>query len=179
MFPKDQPYENIEGLRTVHGAPPRTVDVAGKVLTLDEMHNPFQVDDRGDYSLIVQREETKGNPWGDHPSRYLTHIREGGEIYFQNCVFCHGANLDGRGMFAYALRPIPLNLRSIARVINPMEGNTFCRVYKGGQAQSRESYPWASSMPAGEKFLTVNEIWKVILYEYWEAGYAPWWYREG
>lgn len=177
ISPQDPPLENIEGLRTAHGAPPQTIDIGGEQVSLWEMRNPFQVDDGGAYSTTVQREEAKGNPWGAHPSRYLTYIREGGEIYFRECVFCHGANLDSRAIFADAFRPIPANLRAIAKVLNPLEGDTFFRVYKGGPAQPWESWPWSSSMPPWEKFLTVDEVWKVILYEYWEANYAPW-YKE-
>ncbi len=34
-------------------------------------------------------------------------------------------------------------------------------------------FPWASVMPPWEQHLTVDEIWKVVLFEYWHTGYYP------
>jgi hypothetical protein len=49
----------------------------------------------------------------------------------------------------------------------------FWRVSKGGIGLPREAFPWASVMPPWEQHLTTDEIWKVILFEYWHTGYYP------
>jgi hypothetical protein len=46
-------------------------------------------------------------------------------------------------------------------------------VSKGGIGLPNEGFPWASVMPPWEQHLTVDEIWKVILFEYWHTGYYP------
>jgi hypothetical protein len=49
----------------------------------------------------------------------------------------------------------------------------FWRVSKGGIGLPNEGFPWASVMPPWEQHLTVDEIWKVVLFEYWHTGYYP------
>ncbi|MCX5729515.1 MAG: cytochrome c [Nitrospirae bacterium] len=100
-------------------------------------------------------------------------MREGGEIFYQNCHFCHGDNLNGRGLHAFAFNPIPANFTDPGTIAQLQETFIFWRVSKGGIGLPNEAGPWASVMPPWEQHLTVDEIWKVVLFEYWHTGYYP------
>jgi mono/diheme cytochrome c family protein len=49
----------------------------------------------------------------------------------------------------------------------------FWRISKGGPGMPEEGGPWASAMPAWEKFLKEEEIWDVILFLYDHTGQKP------
>lgn len=165
----DEPIE----LRTVHPAPPASTKVHGKTFVLQTASSPYRVDDAGKYSDTIQKTHIDGNPWDEKAPPYLQYVREGGQIFFQNCHFCHGDNLNGRGMFAFAFNPIPANFTDSGTIAQLQETFVFWRVAKGGIGLPREAFPWASVMPAWEQHLTIDEIWKVILFEYWHTGYYP------
>ena len=91
----------------------------------------------------------------------------------RSLVFCHGDNLNGRGLHAFAFNPIPANFTDPGTIAQLQETFIFWRVAKGGIGLPNEGFPWASVMPPWEQHLTVDEIWKVILFEYWHTGYYP------
>jgi hypothetical protein len=171
-FMKPNFQEPIE-LRTVHPAPPATIQVHNKEMVLQEAKSPFRVDENGKYEENVENKYLKANPYDDKGVPYLKSIREGGEIFFQNCHFCHGDNLNGAGMFAFAFNPIPANFTDPGTIAQLQETFVFWRVSKGGIGLPREGFPWASAMPPWEKHLTTEEMWKVVEFEYWHTGYYP------
>ncbi len=177
--------EPIE-LRTVHPAPPQNTKVHGKMVTLQTAANPFRANLEGKFDeqfarkLITEQSmgrlmQTKpeANPWDPNAQGYIKYVREGGEIFFQNCHFCHGDNLNGRGLHAFAFNPIPANFTDPGTLAQLQETFVFWRVAKGGLGLPPEGFPWASVMPPWEQHLTTDEIWKVILFEYWHTGYYP------
>ena len=166
-------FEEPIELRTVHPAPPTSVKVHGKSFTLQTAENPFRVDESGQYSNEVQQQHADDNPFDPNASKYMQYVREGGAIFFQNCHFCHGDNLDGRGMFAFAFNPIPANFVDSGTIAQLQETFVFWRVAKGGPGLPREGFPWASAMPPWEQHLTTDEMWKAILFEYWHTGFYP------
>jgi len=181
MKPKSE--EPIE-LRTVHPAPPASTKVHGKTFVLQTSQNPYRVNPEGKYDqeysnkLIVEQAmgrlmQPNANPWDEKAEGYLKNVREGGEIFFQNCHFCHGDNLNGRGLHAFAFNPIPANFTDPGTIAQLQETFIFWRVSKGGIGLPREGFPWASVMPPWEQHLTTDEIWKVVLFEYWHTGYYP------
>jgi hypothetical protein len=176
----DEPIE----LRTVHPAPPASTKVHGKTFVLQTSQNPYRVNPEGKYDqeysngLITEQGmgrlmKPTANPWDPKAEGYLKYVREGGEIFFQNCHFCHGDNLNGRGLHAFAFNPIPANFTDPGTIAQLQETFIFWRVAKGGIGLPREGFPWASVMPPWEQHLTTDEIWKVILFEYWHTGYYP------
>jgi hypothetical protein len=176
----DEPIE----LRTVHPAPPASTKVHGKTFVLQTSQNPYRVNPEGKYDQeytnahIVEQGmgrlmKPEANPWDPKAEGYLKYVREGGEIFFQNCHFCHGDNLNGRGLHAFAFNPIPANFTDPGTIAQLQETFIFWRVSKGGIGLPREGFPWASVMPPWEQHLTTDEIWKVILFEYWHTGYYP------
>ncbi len=176
----DEPIE----LRTVHPAPPASTKVHGKTFVLQTSQNPYRINAEGKYdqeytnAQIVEQSmgrlmKPDANPWDPKAEGYLKYVREGGEIFFQNCHFCHGDNLNGRGLHAFAFNPIPANFTDPGTIAQLQETFIFWRVSKGGIGLPREGFPWASVMPPWEQHLTTDEIWKVVLFEYWHTGYYP------
>jgi hypothetical protein len=49
----------------------------------------------------------------------------------------------------------------------------FWRIARGGPGLPDEGGPWASAMPAWEKFLTEEQIWDAILFLYDYTGRRP------
>lgn len=181
-------FEEPIELRTVHPAPPATTKVHGKTFVLQVVQNPYRVNSDGKYDqkytderiveqsmgrLMKDVNNPDFNPWDPNAEGYTKYVREGGEIFFQNCHFCHGDNLNGRGLWAYAFNPIPANFTDAGTIAQLQETFVFWRVSKGGIGLPGEGFPWASVMPPWEQHLTVDEIWKVVMFEYWHTGYYP------
>ncbi len=137
--------------RTIHPTPPSQITVRGKGYTIIGLENPL-------------RKES---------DKLAQHIAEGKAIYYQNCFFCHGDNLDGGGLFAHGFNPPPANFVDPGTIAQLQESFVFWRISKGGPGLPPQSHPWNSAMPVWENFLTEEEIWKVILYIYKGAEQAP------
>ncbi|MCK5138613.1 MAG: cytochrome c [Thermodesulfovibrionia bacterium] len=137
--------------RIVHPEPPTEIYFKGKKMRILGIKNPLRKDL---YSL-------------------KTHVEDGKKIYFQNCFYCHGANLDGEGLFAdvYNVRPLPF--KGTDTIAQLPESFIFYRVAKGWKTLPSGSTPWDSSMPAFEDFLSEEDIWKVVLYIYEASGNVP------
>ncbi len=141
--------------RSVHTAPPRFIRAYGKTYNLQTLSNPLRV-----------FEQTE-------PSRFKGLVREGGEIYFKNCFFCHGALLDGHGHLSAGMSPAPLPFRGHNTIAQLRESYLFWRIVKGGAALPVEAAPWDSVMPSWENTLTEDQIWKTILFLYDYTGNRP------
>ncbi len=163
IYPKfDEPVE----LRTVHPAPPASTKVHGKTYALETTQNPFRIDEQDNYKdsfpfLDAEKHE------------YMKSVTEGGTIFFENCHYCHGDQLNGLGMFSHVFNPTPANFIDPGTIAMLRESFLFWRVSKGGPGLPNESTPWSSAMPAWEEHLKTDEIWKVILFEYWYTGWHP------
>ena len=138
-------------LRSIHPAPPSEIQFRGKRLNLIGLENPLRKDKKN----------------------YEKYVEEGAKIYFQNCFFCHGDNLDGKGHFAHALNPVPANFVDKGTIAQLQESYVFWRISKGGPGLPNEGTPWNSAMPIWENILTENEIWKVIIFIYEASGVGP------
>ena len=141
--------------RTIHPAPPSEITFKGKTIKLDTADNPF-------------RELETSNP-----EEFRKHVESGKVVYYRNCVYCHGDDMAGDGMFAHGLTPVPANFNSPTTIAQLQEAYLFWRIAKGAPGLPAESGPWSSSMPAWEKFLSEEEIWDVILFLYDYTGFEP------
>jgi hypothetical protein len=141
--------------RTVHPASPPEVTVHDKKIAIENGHSPFR-------SL-----ETS------NPQEFRKHAENGRRVYYQNCVFCHGDNLGGNGMFVHGLDPIPTNFADGDTIANLQETFLFWRASKGGPGLPEEGGPWDSAMPAWENFLKEDEIWDALLFIYDFTGERP------
>tara|TARA_B100000686_G_scaffold348528_2_gene439801 strand:+ start:1522 stop:2496 length:975 start_codon:yes stop_codon:yes gene_type:complete len=163
LLPK---YEEPVELRTVHPAPPATTRVHGKTYALEGLQNPFRVDEQDNYKDSF--------PFLDADKKeYMKYVTEGGTIFFQNCHYCHGDQLNGLGLFSHVFNPTPANFIDPGTIAMLRESFLFWRVSKGGPGLPNESTPWSSAMPPWEEHLKTEEIWKVILFEYWYTGWHP------
>jgi hypothetical protein len=171
-------------LRTVGPAPPQYFTVHGERMDILKARNPYRVNQKGQYDFRYTSElavdwepgrlmKDHANPWDSHGDPYLTAALEGGKIYFQECVFCHGGNLNGRGIFAPSMNPIPINFTDPGTIAQLTERYVFWRTAIGGLNLPREGFPWASTMPRMEEHLSTSDIWKVVLFEYWHTGWIP------
>jgi mono/diheme cytochrome c family protein len=148
-------FEAPVELRSIHPAPPSSVKLYGKRFNLLELENPYRPLEKGD------------------PERFRGLVAEGGEVYIQNCQYCHGDKLDGRGPYAAGLNPVPLNFQDVGTIAQLQESFLFWRIATGGPGLPKEGAPWISSMPVWQNFLSEDEIWKVILYLYDYTGQRP------
>jgi mono/diheme cytochrome c family protein len=141
--------------RTIHPAPPESITFRGKTIDLIAGVNPYR-----------ELETTA-------PDSFAVHVANGRRVYYRNCVFCHGDDMEGDGIFAHALDPIPANFADPTTIAMLQETYLFWRIAKGGPGLPEESAPWASAMPAWEQFLSEREIWDVILFLYDHTGQKP------
>lgn len=148
-------FEAPVELRTIHPAPPSTINVYGKTYDLLTLENPFR---------RLEKED---------PERFKAMVKEGGEIYFKNCFYCHGDKLDGKGHYAHGFNPLPLNFQDVGTIAQLQESYVFWRITTGGPGLPKEAAPWLSSMPVWQNFLKEEEVWKVILFLYNYTGYVP------
>lgn len=140
------PTEAPLGQRVIHPAPPG--EFAG-------LYNPYR----------TEGEEGR--------AEFLKHVEEGRDVYFKNCVFCHGDLLDGKGIFSHGLNPSPADFQDPGTIAMLQESFLFWRISTGGIGLPQESTPWDSAMPRWETMLSEAERWKVILFLYEYTGRAP------
>jgi hypothetical protein len=141
--------------RTVHPASPSTITVHDQQVDLDAGENPF---------LPLRT---------SNPEEFRKHLENGRRVFYRNCVFCHGDNLTGNGMFAHGLDPIPTNFADQGAISILRDSYLFWRISKGAPGLPEEAAPWDTAMPAWENFLTEEEIWEAVLFLYDFTGQQP------
>jgi len=141
--------------RTVHPASPSEITVHDKKIDLDNGENPYRKLETSD------------------PAEFRKHVENGRQVYYRNCVFCHGDNLSANGMFVHGLDPLPTNFSDKGTIPMLRETFLFWRISKGGPGLPEEGGPWDTAMPAWEQFLKEDEVWDVVLYLYDFTGSRP------
>ena len=86
---------------------------------------------------------------GTKAEGYLKYVREGGEIFFQNCHFCHGDNLNGRGLSAFVFNRFRRTLLTQARL--QLQETFILGVAKAELVFRNEGFLWASPDAAVEQ----------------------------
>jgi mono/diheme cytochrome c family protein len=142
-------------LRVVHPAPPGEISFDGKTISMREVVNPFRKYEEND------------------PEKFAEHVELGRKVYYENCHFCHGDFLDGKGPFANALDPKPANFQDVGTIAQLQESYVFWRIAKGGPGLPNESMPWQTAMPAWGGILSENDIWDVTLFLYKATNHHP------
>lgn len=141
--------------RTVHPAPPDSIDVHGSGVSLGTADNPYRI-----------LEQT-------NPTEFAERVEDGRRVYYQNCFWCHGDLMAGEGMFAHGLNPIPTNFQDPGTIAMLREAFLFWRIAKGAPGLPEEGGSWESAMPVWENFLSEEEMWNVILFLYDFTDYKP------
>ncbi|MGK7345150.1 MAG: c-type cytochrome [Candidatus Nitrospinota bacterium M3_3B_026] len=144
-------FEAPVELRSVHPAPPSSIKMWDKSFNLLALNNPLR--------------EDKEN--------FDKYIEEGGIVYYQNCFYCHGDRMMGRGHYADAFNPRPANFVDVGTIAQLTEAFVFWRVGAGGPGLPSEGTPWLSAMPVWKDMLSEEEVWKVIMFLYWYTGHSP------
>jgi mono/diheme cytochrome c family protein len=144
-------YEPPVSPRITHPEPPTEIDFRGTTLKVLGLENPLRKD----------------------TENFAKNVAEGKTIYFQNCFICHGADLDGRGIYATAFNPPPPPFRGTDTIAQLPESYVFWRIAKGWTGLPAGATPWDSAMPAFEPLLTQDQVWKTILYLYDATGNKP------
>ena len=148
-------FEAPVELRATHPAPPSSLKAFGKSFNIATLSNPLRQLEKQD------------------PEKFREMVREGGEVYFKNCFFCHGDKLDSKGHYAQGFNPLPLPFQGKDTIAQLQESFVFWRISTGGPGLPKESTPWLSSMPVWQDFLTEEEVWKAILFVYDYTGNVP------
>lgn len=141
----DPPFE----ARTIHPEPPASFKLHGKDFDVLGAHRPP--------GMEVNEEN----------------LAAGRRLYFRNCMFCHGDHLDGKGLFADAVNPLPANFRDSGTISQLEEGYVYWRIATGGPGLPDGATPWNSSMPVWQDFLSAEEIWQVVAFIYEASGSTP------
>jgi mono/diheme cytochrome c family protein len=141
--------------RTIHPAPPEEITVKGRKIDILRGENPYR------------RLETSD------PKTFAEHVTNGRAVYYRNCVFCHGDDLRGDGLFASGLDPLPANLNDPTTIGMLTETYLMWRIAKGGPGLPEEGTPWSTAMPAWEDRLSEGDMWDVILFLYQFTGLKP------
>jgi hypothetical protein len=152
-------YQNVKPsfeapveLRSIHPAPPSSVEIFGKTWNLLTLTNPLR--------------EDKAN--------FEKYVKEGGIIFFNNCFYCHGDKLDGKGHYYTGFFPLPANFVDVGTIAQLQESFLFWRIGTGGPGLPKEGAPWISAMPIWQHHLSgADDIWKVIIFLYSYTGHAP------
>jgi mono/diheme cytochrome c family protein len=134
--------------RTIHPAPPGEITFRGKPINILRASNPYRALE------------------GTDKKAFAGHLASGRAVYYRNCVFCHGDNMQGDGIYAHGFDPQPANFDDPTTIAMLQESYLFWRIAKGGPGLPEESAPWASAMPAWENTLSEEQIWDVILFLY-------------
>ncbi len=142
-------------LRTVHPAPPSSLQAYGNTYNLLTLENPYR----------AQYDEAS--------DEYRAAVEEGAALYYENCMYCHGDMLDGKGHVAAAFTPRPINFQDVGTIAQLQEAFLFWRITKGGPGLPVEGTPWASAMPVWEEMLEEDDVWKIISFLYDYTGFEP------
>ena len=112
--------------RTIHPASPTEITAFDKKIDLDKGEDPFWPLEKS------------------NPEEFRKHVENGRQVYYRNCVFCHGDNLAGTGMFVHGLDPVPTNLPETIPLLR--DTFLFWRISKGGPGLPEEGGPWDTAM---------------------------------
>ena len=150
-------------LRQVHPSPPAAIRVYGKSYDLAKIENPVRM------NVLKQLETDADAAW----KAYREAVRAGSQIYYQNCFYCHGDQLSGKGHFARGFDPLPTDFSDVGTIAQLQESFLFWRITTGGPGLPKGGMPWNSAMPAWHEMLSEEEVWNVITFLFDYVGQVP------
>ena len=153
-------------MRQVHPSPPAGITVYDKDFDLAKLENPVRM------RVLEQLEDDSDTAW----KTYNEAVQAGSQVYFSNCFYCHGDQLNGKGHIASGLSPLPTDFGDVGTIAQLQESFLFWRITTGGPGLPRGGMPWNSAMPVWHEMLSEEEVWNVItfLYDYVEQVPRMW-----
>jgi DMSO reductase family type II enzyme heme b subunit len=155
----DRPLE----LRQVHPSPPATIKVYDKNFDLATLENPVRM------RVLEQLESDVDAAW----ESYRQAVQAGSLVYYSNCFYCHGDQLDGRGHLARSLDPLPTDFSDVGTIAQLQESFLFWRITTGGPGLPKGGMPWNSAMPVWHEMLGEEDVWNVITFLFDYVGQVP------
>ncbi|HEB97085.1 MAG TPA: hypothetical protein ENI96_11720 [Sedimenticola thiotaurini] len=155
----DAPVE----LRQVHPAPPASLKVYNKSFDLATLENPVRQE------ILATLASDREAGW----ARYDEAVAAGRDVYYRNCLFCHGDLLDGEGHYAHGFNPAPINFQDPTIIPQLQEAFLFWRITTGGPGLPTEGTPWNSAMPVWHEMLSEQDVWNVITFIFDYNGQVP------
>ena len=150
-------------MRQVHPSPPASINVYDKSFDLAKLENPLRM------RVLEQLENDPDGAW----ETYTETVKAGSEIYFNNCFYCHGDQLNGKGHFANGLSPLPTDFGDVGTIAQLQESFLFWRITTGGPGLPKGGMPWNSAMPVWHEMLNEEEVWTVITFLFDYVGQVP------
>ncbi len=150
-------------LRQVHPAPPASMRAFGKSYDLAALENPVRE------AILETMQSDPGAGW----ERYQSAVLAGRDVYYQNCFYCHGDLLDGKGHYAGGFNPQPINFQDPTIIPQLQESFLFWRITTGGPGLPKEGTPWNSAMPVWHEMLSEEDVWNVITFIFDYNGQVP------
>ncbi len=155
----DAPVE----LRQVHPAPPSSLKAYNKKFDLGSLENPVRED------ILATMLSDKEAGW----EKYNRAVLAGRDVYYENCFYCHGDLLNGKGHYAEGFNPQPINFLDPTIIPQLQESFLFWRITTGGPGLPKEGTPWNSAMPVWHEMLSENDVWNVITFIFDYNGQVP------
>lgn len=145
-------------MRQTHPAPPSSFKAFGKRIHFEGLSNPIRD------QLIANWEQHQPQARADYDQA----VTAGRDLYYRNCLLCHGTTLDGQGQLASGLDPRPANFQDVGTIAQLEESYLFWRIATGDEGLPHEGGPWNSLMPAWHRTLSEQQVWQIItfLYDY-------------
>ena len=150
-------------LRQVHPSPPAGIRVYGKSYDLAKLENPVRM------NVLKLLGTDADAAW----KAYRDAVQAGSQVYFQNCFYCHGDLLNGKGHFARGLDPLPTDFSDVGTIAQLQESFLFWRITTGGPGLPEGGMPWNSAMPVWHEMLSEEEVWNVITFLFDYVGQVP------
>lgn len=149
--------------RQVHPSPPAEIKVYGKAYDLAKLENPVRL------RVLKQLESDADGAW----KTYREAVQAGSLVYYQNCFYCHGDLLNGKGHFSRGLDPLPTDFSNVGTIAQLQESFLFWRITTGGPGLPKGGMPWNSAMPVWHEMLSEEEVWSVIAFLFDYVGQVP------
>lgn len=157
-----QPSEGLSA-QLARAEAPAQFSAFGKVYQFAQLRNPVR------QAMLRQFEQ---DPVAAQ-SLYAETVKTGRDLYYRNCVHCHGDLLDGDGPVSLGQTPSPPDFHGDTGIAALSDAYLFWRISTGGPGLPVGFSPWNSMMPVGQELLQEDEIWKVIVFLVDRVGEIP------
>lgn len=152
-------YTTMESPAVAAVEPPPVVESA----SLSRLDNPL----RAAALKLMAEDAAKG--W----AAYNDIVEAGRAVYDQNCFFCHGDLLAGKGPDARSFRPQLGNFQAAGSAAQLQAAYLFWELSSAGLGLGKEEAGWNPVMPVWHEMLDETQVWQAVTFLFDEAGQVP------